>query len=392
MIPTSDSVSSASNWQLFKSWVKHKLRSAFTWNRKTRVLEDPAALLQEARARGDNPYSGIKLRNIKRDENPQPQINRTAQHYRNDFARIGIDVSSLAEETDLFLELQYKLLTRAKSLQSKIYKQGMLEDMQACSRLVNRVIAGDWPAVLDDLTPDHPTEGIHELVDFVRPLQLLLTPPKEQSTITQVQTDVKIPSDQLLGKEVFLMSGDISLMNELRNLPIEVIACPYTPMGSPNETALLSQLSEIDPGLTRKGFREAIKKMKPGLAAITASPALQCRGFSHMVHAILPKADSGSIHSELVSAYQSAIEAAHRKNLSSIAIPIFSSELNLTPQRAATVACIAVSRYMSSHTYETRPPKVYLVCPSTEEGQKIQGYINHYLSQKMPKPPVQDSP
>ncbi len=390
MIPTPDSVSSASNWKIFKSWVKHKLRTAFTRNRKTRVLEDPAALLQEARARGDNPYSGIRLRNIKRDENPQSHINRTARQSRNDFARIGINVDSLPEETDLLCELQNKLLTRAKLLQIQIFKQGTLADMQAFSRLVNQVIVGDWVAVLNHLTLQNPADRAHELAAFVRPLQRLLTPEQEQPADTLIQKDVRIPADQLLEKEVFLLSGDISRINELRTQPIQAIACPYTPRGAENETALLTQLSEIDPGLARKGFLETIKRMNPGLAIISPSPALQDKGFSHMVHAMLPHASSRNINSELNSAYQSAIEAAHRKNLSSIAIPIFSAEMNIRPQRAAAIACIAISRYMSSHPHKTRPPKVYLVCPGTPEGQKIQLYMNHYLSQKMPKPPAQE--
>ncbi|WP_422138267.1 macro domain-containing protein [Endozoicomonas sp. ALC020] len=390
MIPTSDVFSSASNWQLFKSWVKHKLRSAFTWNRKTRVLEDPAALLQEARARGDNPYSRIRLRDIKRHDNPRSRINRAAQHFRNDFARIGIDVSSVTVETDLLSELQNKLLTQARRLQIKTYKQGTLEDMQAFSKLVNQVGAANWPAVLNDLTLRHPAGEAHKLADFVRPLELLITASAQPSTDTLMQTDVRIPADQLLGKEVFLMSGDISRMNELQTPPIQAIACPYTPKGSKNETVLLKQLSEIDTGLAKKGFLEAIKKVQPGLAVIAPSPALQDRGFSHMVHAMLPHVDSGNINSELVAAYQSTIEAAHRKNLSSIAIPIFSSEMNLSPQRAATIVCVAISRYMSSHPYETKPPKVYLVCPGTEKGQETQRYINHYLSQKMPKPPKRE--
>ena len=379
MNPTPDSVSSASNWQIFKSWVKHKLRSAFTWNRKTRMLEDPAVLLQEAKARGDNPYAGLSRRKIKLNENPQSQVNRAALQSKDDFSRIGIEVSSLPEHTDLFIEFQSKLLSQAKSLQYKIYKQGTFKEMQTCSRLVNETLAKNWPVVLKDLTLALPAEELHELTDFIRPLQFLLNPPQEESSNSQMETGVRITADKLLGKEIFLMSGDISRMNESRTPPIQAIACPYTPKGSKNETALLNQLSSIDPGLARKGFLESIKKMKPGLAAISPSPALQGKGFSHMVHAILPHSDSKNIHSELVSAYQSAIEAAHRKNLTSIAIPIFSSELNIPPQRAATIACVAISRYMSNHPHKTRPPKVYLVFPATEEGARIQQVATHYL-------------
>ncbi|WP_062270059.1 macro domain-containing protein [Endozoicomonas arenosclerae] len=386
MTPTPDSVSSASNWQIFKSWVKHTIRSAFTWNRKTRVLEDPDALLQEARARGDNPYAGLSQRKIARNNNLQNQVGRAAIESKEDFTRIGLEPAAFANQSDLIRAFQNQLLARAKDLQSAVYQDanGSFKQMKACSTLVNQTIAGNWPAVLHCLTLELPAEQLHELTDYARPLQLLLNPEPEVNTTAP--SNVRRPANDLLDKDVFLLSGDIIRMNEARKEPVQAIACPYTIRGSKQETELLNRLSIIDPGLARKSFLDNIKKLKPGLAAISPNPALKAHGFSHMIHTVIPANDSKNINTELINAYQSSIEAAHRKGLTSIALPILSTGLNFSADRAAKIACVAVSRYMSSHNHPTHPPKVFLVCPGTEEGQQIQRHINDYLSQKTPTP------
>ncbi len=351
----------------------HKLRSAFTWNRKALVLTDPRIKIKESRDMGLSPYSQLSGRRINIRSNQQDFNYQTfAQSLKNIGISTSLEDGTPRSRTETLHEFHEVLSEQAKQAHIHAFKHGSVEELVSLTKLRNLLLNQNW------------TETLSTLSSVVKPLCPQLTPFIKPLQQFQASAPIRyIPASgedswRMASKYINLMAGDITKINQGQNPVTDTIVCPVLST-SKNTTEIQEKLSEHNRMISDKSFLKSIRKMSPTQAVIKETRSLQKLGFNHIIFSCLPDQDAANIDQQLINAYEAAIKVAHQQKKKSVAIPVLSIGLVNSSQRSAVIAALAVKRYLQKCTRDDPPPKIHMVCPATEEGYEIQAILKQHL-------------
>ena len=393
---------------------------------------NPKARLQQLKGWLEKPFKGwfndkdVRVLSSHKNASLKPTAGwQYRQHLRERRVTQAVQKAPLippSEEDKLQdnIELKEKALTELRALlkqqvftrQVQAYKEGNRNLLIVLQKLKTYASQNNWQKVSEILRHHMPLlqvndfdpvlreyERINKMADVLPPPEL---PPEkipgpvqpEPMQIMNPDSPVSIPSaakqlTPLDNGQVNLFLGDITEINQKVHPCIETLVCPHR-ANSQRSTTILTQLALLEPDLNDWMFKKRMQEVNVGDSIITMPGKIAEKGFTSLVHTVLPECWDNLPNARLLGAYVSAIRQAHKQGSASIAIPILSRYLNLTVEQHVQLARIAIQYYLKNlDDTPGPPPKIYLVFPDNLVGTSMR---NQHMTLNITKPLLDFNP
>ncbi|MGI9276730.1 MAG: hypothetical protein ACR2PT_18035 [Endozoicomonas sp.] len=391
-----------SPFQTIKNRLKDKYQGLFS-NRKVRVLDDPSLVPFEPLKRPDGAVP-VTRRHIQPSK-PEPQ-NLTQKQQKQE-----TNVPPRAKKTPQTTkaaqpgQLQQQLLTECRNLLQQPGSVSSSPIQRLLAELQKNIIRGQWEAVLEMIDMNLHFAGISDFdrfqAEIIQALETVSTPPPETvnrnpavSDINSQKKALQTPDDlnsrelnlerqslkSFQGGQVNLVIGDITNMASILGHPVEAIACPYSG-ATMKGNRLFRRLAAIEPDLIKPGVPQALNQYPGGQSVISGGGRLARLGYRKLVLGILPMPNAANPRETFVNAYLSAIQGAANQDAASIALPVFTANMGLTPETSVAIAREAIEKYLAGQKSPGKP-RIYLVFPNTAEGREQ--YTKHLAINSQP--------
>ena len=395
-----------SRFQQLKGWLKNPFKGWFN-SKDVRVLSNHAGASLEPTP-GWQHRQQLHQRNI--DEvSAEPIIAPPEPDEEEDELMTAIEIRDAALK-----ELQAHLKQQVFDMQLEAYRNSNRNLLIVLQKLKGYSSQNNWQKVSEILRHHMPLLGVKNfdaiLAEYQRinTMELAVTEPVSAGTppaayqpqpaplplhLKNPDTPAAIPSaagklTQLDNGQVNLFLGDITTINQKVHPPVETLVCPHR--GDPTRlTTILEQLKDLEPRLKDRVFMDRMQQVDSGTSIITEAGNIARRGFSSVVHTVLPERWDSQPNARLLSAYVSAIRQAHNRGASSIAIPILSRYMKLSPRHEAMLAHRAIQYYLNHPDTPADPPKIFLVFPDNPQGRKLH---DQHFSLNLTRPLINFAP
>ena len=391
-----------SPFQTVRNWFRDKYLGMFS-NRKVRVLDDPSLVPFEPLKRPDDAVP-VTRRNIQLSK-PQSQNLSSKQQRQENSKNHSIRKTAEVPRTAQPNQLQQQLLTECRSLSKQLGSVSGSPMHRLFEELQQKIIHSQWQDVLEMIDMELHFAGVTNLDRFLPQITRALdtasltspgtVEPEPAASIRKTRTDLPpkkpaanrhtahhTPADldtwelslerkslkSFQGGQVNLVIGDITEMASILGQPVEAIACPYSGTAKKGNR-LYRKLAGIEPDLRKPELVNALNQYPSGKSIISGGGRLAKLGYSKLVLGLLPRPTDANPRETLVSSYEAAIQAAASQNIASIALPVFTTNMGLTPETEVAIAREAIEKHLARQAGAGNP-RIYLVFPNTHNGRK----------------------